>query len=105
MVLPPDDRPSRYHDLLAKLPDVNRHVVKHLLFLLMQVSINSEINKMTSQNLATVFGHMAGIFANNSGELVKWLIENYFVLYEVCCVELPHIVAHILDGRLETCGV
>lgn len=37
---------------------------------------------MDSKNLATVFGVMAGIFANNSGELVQWLIENYFSLYE-----------------------
>lgn len=40
------------------------------------------MNLMDSKNLATVFGVMAGIFANNSGELVKWLIDNYFSLYE-----------------------
>jgi len=30
------------------------------------VSINAEMNLMNSQNLATVFGVMAGVFANNS---------------------------------------
>ena len=67
---------------MSQLPPVNQAVIKKLLFFLMQVSINSEMNLMNSQNLATVFGVMAGVFANNSGELVQWLIESYFALYE-----------------------
>eukprot|EP01128_Nolandella_sp_AFSM9_P004113 TRINITY_DN1799_c0_g1_i1.p1 TRINITY_DN1799_c0_g1~~TRINITY_DN1799_c0_g1_i1.p1 ORF type:complete len:920 (-),score=246.63 TRINITY_DN1799_c0_g1_i1:201-2849(-) len=81
-------RAKYYQDLVSSLPYVNQMVVKKLLFFLMQVSLNSEMNLMNSQNLATVFGVMAGVFAPNSGELVQWLIENYFSLYEEADLQL-----------------
>lgn len=46
------------------------------------------MNLMNSQNLATVFGVMAGVFAGNSGELVQFLIENYYALYEQADLKL-----------------
>lgn len=59
---PMDDPISNYSyvepvkELLNKLPHVNYVVTKELFSLLVQVNMNSEENKMTSNNLAIVFG-------------------------------------------------
>jgi len=75
-----------YKELLRKLPYVNQEVVRQLLHVLSLVSINSEINKMVTNNLSIIFGSMSGIFVSSNdsstSELVEFLIDNYGKIYE-----------------------
>jgi hypothetical protein len=38
---------------------------------------------MDTKNLSTVFGLMSSIFADNSPDLVGWLIDNFEKVFEV----------------------
>eukprot|EP01127_Copromyxa_protea_P013537 TRINITY_DN3665_c0_g3_i2.p1 TRINITY_DN3665_c0_g3~~TRINITY_DN3665_c0_g3_i2.p1 ORF type:complete len:1154 (-),score=276.80 TRINITY_DN3665_c0_g3_i2:120-3581(-) len=77
-----DARVEMYLNLLPKIPEVNRCLVKKILFYLMQVASNASTNRMSTDALSIVFGQMAGVFAKNGYDLVKWLIEKYPLVYE-----------------------
>jgi len=72
-----------FKELYSQLPTINRNVMDELLFFLVQVAANSDFNKMTSENLGTVFGEMAGIPIKDGKHLLKFLIDNYQYLFEV----------------------
>lgn len=91
-----ENRALKYTQLLQNIPPVNRllglyfsgvtdyWLVKKILFYLMQVASNASTNRMSTDALSIVFGQMAGVFAHSGYELVKWLIEKYPQVYEVC---------------------
>jgi hypothetical protein len=51
--------------------------------MILQVASNASTNRMSTDALSIVFGQMAGVFAHDGYELVKWLIECYPLVYEV----------------------
>jgi len=50
------------------------------------VSLNSNMNKMDTNNLSIIFGSMSGIFVtsndSSSSELIEFLVDNYSKIYE-----------------------
>jgi hypothetical protein len=55
-----EEKNQKFKEYFKLMPEVNRQVIKQFLFFLHMVSANSNINMMTTQNLATIFGTMAG---------------------------------------------
>jgi len=74
---------KEFWTLFGQLPQENQDVATELLFFLVQVAANADLNKMTSENLGTVFGEMAGIPIRDGKPLLKFLLDNYAYLFEV----------------------
>jgi hypothetical protein len=51
-----EEKNQKLKKFFGLLSEVNRQVIKQFLFFLHLVSVNSNINMMTTQNLATIFG-------------------------------------------------
>ncbi|XP_012580905.1 PREDICTED: arf-GAP with Rho-GAP domain, ANK repeat and PH domain-containing protein 1 isoform X3 [Condylura cristata] len=77
---------SRYRELLARLPPVNRATVKALISHLYCVQCFSDTNQMNTHNLAIVFGPT--LFQTDgqdykAGRVVEDLISHYVVVFSV----------------------
>jgi hypothetical protein len=77
-------RNPRFLELFKQLPKVNQKVAKEFLFFLYQVATNSHMNMMNTDNLATIFGTMAGVFFSfdHGHDLVMYMIDEYPTLFE-----------------------
>ncbi|XP_006870449.1 PREDICTED: arf-GAP with Rho-GAP domain, ANK repeat and PH domain-containing protein 1 [Chrysochloris asiatica] len=81
-----EDKVSRYQELLAQLPPVNRATVKALISHLYCVQCFSDTNQMNTHNLAIVFGPT--LFQTDgqdykAGRVVEDLISHYVVVFNV----------------------
>jgi hypothetical protein len=76
------EKKAKFLQLWAQLPAENRQVAYELIFFLVQVAANSDLNKMTSENLGTVFGEMAGIPIRDGKALLKYLIDEWQDVFE-----------------------
>ncbi|XP_006885615.1 PREDICTED: arf-GAP with Rho-GAP domain, ANK repeat and PH domain-containing protein 1 isoform X2 [Elephantulus edwardii] len=81
-----EEKVSRYQDLLARLPAVNRATVKALISHLYCVQCFSDTNQMNTHNLAIVFGPT--LFQTDgqdykAGRVVEDLIGHYVVVFNV----------------------
>lgn len=81
-----EDKISRYRELLACLPPVNRATVKALISHLYCVQCFSDTNQMNTHNLAIVFGPT--LFQTDgqdskAGHVVEDLIGHYVVVFNV----------------------
>lgn len=79
-----NERNQKFKEYFKLLPVVNREITRQFLFFLNLVSANSNINLMTTENLATIFGTMAGVFFSfdHGPELVAHLIDYYPDIFE-----------------------
>ncbi|XP_031316133.2 arf-GAP with Rho-GAP domain, ANK repeat and PH domain-containing protein 1 isoform X1 [Camelus dromedarius] len=81
-----EEKVSRYRELLARLPPVNRATVKALISHLYCVQCFSDTNQMNTHNLAIVFGPT--LFQTDgqdykAGRVVEDLINHYVVVFSV----------------------
>ncbi|KAM8815774.1 arf-GAP with Rho-GAP domain, ANK repeat and PH domain-containing protein 1 isoform 2-T4 [Rhynchonycteris naso] len=81
-----EEKVSRYRELLARLPPVNRATVKALISHLYCVQCFSDTNQMNTHNLAIVFGPT--LFQTDgqdykAGRVVEDLISHYVVVFNV----------------------
>ncbi|KAF6102079.1 ArfGAP with RhoGAP domain, ankyrin repeat and PH domain 1 [Phyllostomus discolor] len=81
-----EEKVSRYQELLARLPPVNRATVKALISHLYCVQCFSDTNQMNTHNLAIVFGPT--LFQTDgqdykAGRVVEDLISHYVVVFSV----------------------
>ncbi|XP_054998940.1 arf-GAP with Rho-GAP domain, ANK repeat and PH domain-containing protein 1 isoform X3 [Sorex araneus] len=81
-----ESKVSRYRELLARLPPVNRATVKALISHLYCVQCFSDMNQMNTHNLAIVFGPT--LFQTDgqdskAGHVVEDLIGHYVVIFSV----------------------
>ncbi|XP_054555492.1 arf-GAP with Rho-GAP domain, ANK repeat and PH domain-containing protein 1 isoform X1 [Talpa occidentalis] len=81
-----EQKVSRYRELLARLPPVNRATVKALISHLYCVQCFSDTNQMNTHNLAIVFGPT--LFQTDgqdykAGRVVEDLIGHYVVVFSV----------------------
>ncbi|XP_044114537.1 arf-GAP with Rho-GAP domain, ANK repeat and PH domain-containing protein 1 isoform X2 [Neovison vison] len=81
-----EEKISRYRELLARLPPVNRATVKALISHLYCVQCFSDTNQMNTHNLAIVFGPT--LFQTDgqdykAGRVVEDLIGHYVVVFSV----------------------
>ncbi|XP_070346871.1 arf-GAP with Rho-GAP domain, ANK repeat and PH domain-containing protein 1 isoform X5 [Equus asinus] len=81
-----EEKVSRYRELLARLPPVNRATVKALISHLYCVQCFSDTNQMNTHNLAIVFGPT--LFQTDgqdykAGRVVEDLISHYVVVFSV----------------------
>ncbi|XP_011375706.1 arf-GAP with Rho-GAP domain, ANK repeat and PH domain-containing protein 1 isoform X2 [Pteropus vampyrus] len=81
-----EEKVSRYRELLAHLPPVNRATVKALISHLYCVQCFSDTNQMNTHNLAIVFGPT--LFQTDgqdykAGHVVEDLISHYVVVFSV----------------------
>uniref|UniRef100_A0A3Q2I4X6 ArfGAP with RhoGAP domain, ankyrin repeat and PH domain 1 n=1 Tax=Equus caballus TaxID=9796 RepID=A0A3Q2I4X6_HORSE len=81
-----EEKVSRYRELLAHLPPVNRATVKALISHLYCVQCFSDTNQMNTHNLAIVFGPT--LFQTDgqdykAGRVVEDLISHYVVVFSV----------------------
>ncbi|XP_057409128.1 arf-GAP with Rho-GAP domain, ANK repeat and PH domain-containing protein 1 isoform X5 [Balaenoptera acutorostrata] len=81
-----EEKVSRYRELLARLPPVNRATVKALISHLYCVQCFSDTNQMNTHNLAIVFGPT--LFQTDgqdykAGRVVEDLISHYVMVFSV----------------------
>uniref|UniRef100_A0A8C3T0L4 ArfGAP with RhoGAP domain, ankyrin repeat and PH domain 1 n=1 Tax=Chelydra serpentina TaxID=8475 RepID=A0A8C3T0L4_CHESE len=81
-----EEKIGQYHRLLSSLPLVNRATVKALINHLYRVQYFSDMNQMTTHNLAIVFGPT--LFQTDgkdykAGRVVEDLISRYVVIFSV----------------------
>uniref|UniRef100_A0A8C3VX04 ArfGAP with RhoGAP domain, ankyrin repeat and PH domain 1 n=1 Tax=Catagonus wagneri TaxID=51154 RepID=A0A8C3VX04_9CETA len=81
-----EEKVSRYRELLARLPPVNRATVKALVSHLYCVQCFSDTNQMNTHNLAIVFGPT--LFQTDgqdykAGRVVEDLISHYVLVFSV----------------------
>ncbi|XP_040820325.1 arf-GAP with Rho-GAP domain, ANK repeat and PH domain-containing protein 1 isoform X2 [Ochotona curzoniae] len=86
-----EEKVSKYRELLARLPPVNRATVKALISHLYCVQCFSDTNQMNTHNLAIVFGPT--LFQTDgqdykAGRVVEDLINHYVVVFSVDKEEL-----------------
>ncbi|KAK1153621.1 breakpoint cluster region protein [Acipenser oxyrinchus oxyrinchus] len=97
VIADPLEKEHRLVSVLQSLPSVNRNTFLFLLEHLRRVSQNQEVNKMTAQNLATVFGPSllrppeeplgdSGLCVDISQEIV---VQVQVVLCYLQCINLP----------------
>ena len=79
----PTEALARMRDVIAKLPRVNRNLLRHLCVLLTKVQEQSEKNKMTLSNLAVVFG--PNLVSNPQADLHEQM-ENETLVNQVVCM-------------------
>jgi hypothetical protein len=87
MEQPTPEKKARFLELWAQLPEENRNVAYELIFFLVQVAANADLNKMSSENLGTVFGEMAGIPIRDGKALLKYLIEQFQDVFEEAAIQ------------------
>ncbi|XP_058870579.1 active breakpoint cluster region-related protein-like isoform X1 [Acipenser ruthenus] len=111
VIADPLEKEHRLVSVLQSLPGVNRNTFLFLLEHLRRVSQNQEVNKMTAQNLATVFGPSllrppeeplgdSGLCVDISQEIV---VQVQVVLCYLQCINLPapQIKLQIHSAELE----
>jgi hypothetical protein len=93
--------------VLSTLPPYNKAIVHELFHLLARVASYADVNLMSSDNLATIFGGMGNFMTNiltstERTEIVKFMIDNYDTLFEVRVHDAKYLFSFVRLSNIRT---